>query len=257
MNDSFDDIFNRVIPEEDVTEHEPEVEAQADIEVADPETPVETTDEPTVGEEGEKNHSVPLATFLDMRDKNKEAKAELDAMRARLADLENSKQTISASPDPLLDPRAYTEHLENTIKDRIFNERLLTSYTIAQRNHSKEDVDAAKDWAIQRSQNDPAFDQAIQTQIDPVEWVLQQHKAVKAIEEYTRDPIAAAKRIAMEQGWLTDSQQQPMVAQTTMATTQPKTQRTRTTSLTDIPAASGKATPENDKEIFDSAFNPR
>lgn len=115
---------------------------------------------------------VPIAAVMDERDKRK-------ALEAQLAQYRAQEQRPQA-PDPFDDSEGYARHINQTIQDAIIADRVERDWENVVEKHGKEEAEAAKVWASEKAQSDPAFGQqldvAFQTKVRPIEWVVQQHK---------------------------------------------------------------------------------
>jgi len=266
MSDTFDDIFNSDNTTDqpiEAIETEQHDAAPADVEPERPE-PVEEV-EALVTEAPSENHadedaktgkSVPLPTFLDMRDRMKAAEKLAADHQAKLEEYQKSQQVSASIPDPFNDPKGYADYRFAEVEKQRVNDKILMSGEFAKRTHGVDAVAAAANWASAQAEADPNFDAMVASQPDPIEWVIQQHKAATQLSEYQSDPIAAARKIALEQGWISGSDTAPVVAPVIPAAT-PTKAKVRPTTLNDIPASTSKATPQSEQESFNSFFNPR
>lgn len=264
MSDLFDDLFNGEASTEVEEAEQPEAE-QETVEQASTDEPVveealEPDDADTQEEPVKEPKFVPLSTFLNMRDDMKEAKAaraaaEAEAQEAKARYEALTQQSQAYQPDPLSDPLGYAELVKAEIAQAVFNERLLMSHQNALKAHDAETVAKAVEWSISRANADSTFDAQVQQEADPVNWVIQQHKAASIREAFEADPIAAARKIAEEQGWFA----QPAVAQVAVIPTTQKTEKVIPRSLTDVPSANKASTTTiyNDKDELDSIFTSK
>jgi len=225
---------------EDATEEEPETEAL-----------------PADDEDEVKPH-VPLPTFLGMKDKYRDEKAERIAAQEREAALKKQIAQYQAAapksdqaPNPFHDPRGYADYRFAEVERQRVNDKILLSGEFAKRSHGADAVTEAANWASARAANDPQFDAQVASQPDPMEWVIQQHKAARQLEDFQRDPEAFARKVAEEKGWLA----QPAVMATANVTA-PK-ERKLPKSLSDIPAANPatRIKPVDTKQEFNNLFN--
>jgi len=165
----------------------PEIEAQPEpaAEAPAPE-PVQEVQQP------KEDKSVPLGTFLDMRDKMREAQRERDELKAR--------QQPQDVPDPYDDPEAYRQHVDNSVQQQVTALKFQMSDQLARQVHGGEAVDKAAEWATERASRDPVFAAAYMREPNPIDWIVQQHKRdaiysqlptdVSSLEEYIEREIA-------------------------------------------------------------------
>ncbi len=266
MSDHLNDLFSEEFKQEpeietdqdevtqDLADTQETPEVEAEIEPTDDVAEIEAPDE----EEAKEPKYVPLPTFLDMRDRMKEykaaqakAEAEAAAFQRQLEEYRNEVAQTFDAPDPQSDPQGYNQLVKDQIAQAVYNERLMMSHNVALRNHDAETVAAAVEWATQRVKSDTQFDAEASQQADPVEWAIQQHKVVKELDAFKADPIAAAKKIAMEQGWLTQGTAQ------VAPITPPQKAKNTPKSLTDVPTATtaSKGTTGDIEADFNAIFD--
>ncbi len=271
FDDNFDDLFRKnpiandePVEVQEVEQHDPRGEDGSNqSEPAEVEAAVAAPDLIDDRDEDEKlPETVPLATFLNvknsMRDKLKAAEQLAAQHQQRLDEFEKSREIKAPVPDPYLDPRGYTDHRFAELERQRINDKILLSGEMAKRTHGPEAVAVAANWAQAKASTDPTFDAMVSRQADPVEWVIQQHKAATQLDEYQNDPVAAARRIAMEQGWIAaDNSELAPAAQAPAANQTPAT-KVRPTSLKAVPASAVKAaTPQSELENLNSLFRKK
>jgi hypothetical protein len=265
MDDDFDVIFDSddiataPIEAPEPEQHDPtpveETPSQTSL-IAEVEAPVAEAPVDEQTENSREDKLVPLATFLDMRDRMKVAeKAAADAQK-QWEQHQQSQQASQTIPDPFNDPHGYADYRFAQVERARINDKIILSGQMAARTHGQDVVSEAAKWAEAQAAVDPQFDAHIASIADPVEWIIQQHKAVKQLEAYQTDPVAEARRIAMEQGWIAASTS-PMQTEQSASAITTKSPKTRPTSLTDVPAATGKTTLQSEKESFDDEFRKR
>lgn len=124
--------------------------------------------------------SVPLATFLDVRDKLKDAEKRLKA-----AEPENDVQIDV--PDPVKQPQEYAQYMYNTAQFTIMNDRMNTSEKFAVREHGAELVNAARDWALEQFQVNEDFARRVMGSPDPYETAIAAYNESQIVSEF-KDP---------------------------------------------------------------------
>jgi hypothetical protein len=159
------------------------IEAQAPVIEPPVETPVPVTEahpapeiapEPTPAPEPapEKDKSVPLPTFLDMRDRAKEAERRAAELEAR-----NAPQTPPQQmPDPVDDPQGFAAWNDARTQDALTAQRFEMSDLMAKQQYGEEVVKTAADWAMERASTDPVFKAAYMRQPHPLDWIVREHK---------------------------------------------------------------------------------
>ena len=164
MADFLDEMTSEPVEDTPVVEAQPEVVTQPEPEASTPEAAAEP--EPQV--EKEPKH-VPLGTFLDMRDKLRDAER-------RAAELEARNRPQPEAPDPYDDPAAYGQHLEEKVQTQVTNLKFQMSDQMARQAHGAETVDKAAEWATERAKTDPAFAMSYMREPHPIDWIVRQHK---------------------------------------------------------------------------------
>lgn len=165
---------------------EPIVETTPEVPIAEPvaqpEVPPEPSPEPVPEVEAPKERQVPLATFLDQRDENKE-------LKRRLAEFEVSNRERPAAPSPFDDPEGYAAHTQQVVEERLTAERFAMSDMFARQQHGAETVDGAVEWAQSRAQQDPAFALSYMRQQNPIDWIVQQHRQSEVLGQIGNRPL--------------------------------------------------------------------
>lgn len=174
MADEFlDKMFTDTAPAEEVA---PVQEQEAAVEPA-PETVTEPTPQPEAVEpapQQDRAGYVPIDAMLTEREKRQGLERELQQLRA------SQQEKPQARPDAFDNPDEYDRYVEQQIDSRVQKVRADTSYALAVRDYGKDDVEAARAWALEKAQKDPVFNQQVgtvfATEMLPVDWVVQQHK---------------------------------------------------------------------------------
>lgn len=153
---------------------------------------VEAEPAPEAPPEPKQDHFVPLPKYLDTRDELKEA-------RRKLAEYEAARPQRTI-PDALDDPEGFAAFQS----EQLGQLKLEMSYEMASDKHGQEKVEAARTWAIERANEDPAFDAQCKIELarqrNPIDWIVRQHQResmlsqlptdVSSIEEYIEREIA-------------------------------------------------------------------
>ncbi len=170
-----------------IVEAEPQQEA--------PVEPVEPAAAPVEPVKEEEQRTVPLATYLDRRDSEKEWRRRAEEAEARL-----SQSKPSSAPDPFDDPAGYAAHNASVIEQSKIETRFEVSDMIARQMHGAETVDAAGEWAAAKAKSDRAFALAYMQQPHPIDWIVQQHKQDQLVADIGKDPDEYVRRRAAELG---------------------------------------------------------
>lgn len=150
---------------------------------AQPEAQPEPSPEPVPEVEAPKDtKQVPLATFLDQRDENKE-------LKRRLAEFEASNRERPAVPSPFDDPEGYAAHTQQVVEERLTAERFAMSDMFARQQHGAETVEKAVEWAGSRASADPAFAMSYMRQQNPIDWIVQQHRQSEVLGQIGNRPL--------------------------------------------------------------------
>lgn len=212
MADSVDELFPEPQMTDEVVEEPQHVEEPA--EVVEPEPEPEPAPEPEPEPEAPKEdmRTVPLPTFLEMRDEAKDLKRRIAEMEVR-----QQQRHEQAIPDAFDDPVGFAAYQEQRVEQRLTQERFAMSDTIARQTHGAETVEAAVQWAQERAQADPMFAGSYMRQPHPIDWIVQQHKRDADLSDYQKDPVAFARRILEANGQLSAPVAAPVAAAPTPA----------------------------------------
>lgn len=105
---------------------------------------------------------VPLAAMLDERDKRQKLEAEVAEFRRLQAQQQSQRQ----APDPYEDPVAHTQNA-------VLNAKLDMSEEMARGKHGDELVEKAREWAMAKMGQSPAFQQEVLSNRHPYEFAVQ------------------------------------------------------------------------------------
>lgn len=133
------------------------------------EVPAEIVPEKTVAPEG----YVPLATVLDTRDKLKEERQARQKLEEQLR--------VYQAPPPSPDDPDYVSHQLQQTQMAVASARLDMSEDNARDKFGDETVDAAKEWALQRFSENPAFQAEVLGQRNPYGYAVQQFQRQQAL----------------------------------------------------------------------------
>lgn len=216
MTDDFNAIFSHTSkPEPDQREPIPTpveetVEAPKESGTVEEQSPPK----PETVEAPREKHHIPVEALIEERTKAREAKLELEKVRAeyeaRLKEAEASQQR-NDRPDPLDDPDGFTAFMKAEVVKAIaadraereqeqLNRSFTVSHTKAVEAHGEETVKTALEWATQRSLTDDAWSRQALSDSDPVSWILEQQNRHAQFEEFARDPEGFKARLLAESG---------------------------------------------------------
>jgi hypothetical protein len=166
-----EDIFGTTPTVEEQVEATPAPEPEAQEPVAEPAPePVATEPVAPVAEPAKPDPGfVPLAAVLDERDRRKQLEAELARIQA---------QQQPPEPIDIYDP----EQLAAFQQQQIISTKLDISEDMTRDKFGDELVDQARDWALQRYQQNPAYRDEVLRQRNPWKYV---------VEQYQREQIAS------------------------------------------------------------------
>ncbi len=194
--EGIDEVFDNLTEEAAEAQEPVQEEVKADPVVEEVQEPVVEAREPEVPQERE-DKSVPLATFLDMRDRLKEAErraSELEAARQKA-------QPQAPAPDFYdMKPEEVSAYVEQVAEQKATQTRFMMSESWAKRNHGADVVEAATAWASERASKDPTFVAQYMSEADPVDFIVRQHKQEVDLTDYRNDPLAFARRILEASG---------------------------------------------------------
>jgi hypothetical protein len=192
MAEDFDQVFGdaETVEAPEAVEPQPvETPEPEALEQPEPEPAPEPAPEPPV--EAPKDERVPLATYLDTRDRAKKAEARAAELEARFAQQ-------PAPPSPYDDPEGYAAYQEQRVQALIVQDRFERSNEAAIEKYGEDTVQAAVEWATTKAQQNPSFAADYMRSTRPIEWIVQQHKrdgllgqiGDRGVDEFVRDYIA-------------------------------------------------------------------
>lgn len=191
---------------------------------------------------------VPLATFLDMRDKLQRAERALADRQAREA---------AAPPNREEDPEGYEQHQQATMQLVLFEQRRDMSRTVAEVKYGEQTVNAAFDWAAEACDRSPAFNRAVMAAPNPAAFVVgeyQRQQRDQALADVSTDDIAAfrAWKASQAPGAQPPAAAPPQPAAAAPAAAPPTFRR----SLASAPSAGAAAAPEGQDgdQVFEGMF---
>jgi len=155
-------------------------DAPAEVDTA-PEQPQEVAEGPVRDEQGRfapKQTMVPLSALEQER-------ARRQAAEDRARQYESQREI----PDVFTDPEAFALHQQQQAQSIALNVKLDLSEDMARGKHGDEAVDAARDWALARFAQSPAFQQEVLGHRNPYEHVVSLYKREQLLANVTPDDL--------------------------------------------------------------------
>lgn len=208
--DNLNEVPAEVVEPQEVIEAVQEPETEPVVEAPAEEAPQEREDK-----------SVPLATFLDMRDKQKDAERRAADYERQLAEARASQQQRPQIPDPFDDPTGFAAYQNQSVQEAVMGQKFETSDLIARQSHGDETVEAATAWAMEKAKANPVFAAEYMKERHPIDWIVRQHKRDSLMQQVGEDPDEFVRRRAVELG-LTASPTPPTVVAPQPTVTAPK-----------------------------------
>lgn len=240
-----DDDFLAEIGKDDdaVTTEAPAVEPVAEEASAEPVAEpvvVEPAPEPAKPEPG----FVPFAAVLDERDKRKKLEQENEELRKQ----NQTPVQHQPAPDMFEDPEGYRAHQAGEAHRLALNVKLDLSEDMARGVHGDELVDKARDWAVQKFQQNPGYQAEVFSQRNPYNFVVAQYQRDQIASSVTPDEFAQFTAWKQAQAGLTPAPAAP--------TDNPSPAKPPPRSLASAPSAGPAATEpvQSDEEIFAETF---
>lgn len=159
------------------------VAEQEPVAVEQPAEPV--AQEPAPPEPKPEPQHVPITALLDERDKRKAMEAELERLRAAQA-----PQPEFTIPDMFEDPDGYSNYQQQVAQQATLNAKLDISEEMARDKFGDEEVETAKNWALQQFAARPGFQQEVLRQRNPYRFVVEQYKREQIATQVTPDDFA-------------------------------------------------------------------
>lgn len=131
--------------------------------------------------------TVPLATFLDILNENKQLKKGAKATETE------PKEIQFVVPDPVKNPREYAAYQESMFTLNQMNERMNTSERFATKEYGAELIAKVRDWALAKMDSDEAFANLITNDADPYEIAVKAYNEDLELQQY-RAWVAGGKK---------------------------------------------------------------
>jgi hypothetical protein len=175
MSDALLELTGEAETQEPIVTEPVEVEAVTPEPESEPEPAHEVATDPVKDEP----RSIPLPTYLDERERRKEAERRLNEFEATRAERAQNDDM----PDPYDDPRGFAEWQDRKTEQRLTAQRFELSDLMAKQQHGTETVEAAATWATERAKSDPSFAQAYMQQPHPIDWIVREHKRTELLND--------------------------------------------------------------------------
>lgn len=236
-------------PQVDETAGEPKAEqpeAQPEVEAKEPardETGKFTKKEEPAPEPVKDTHTVPLPTFLEVRDKVKHLESELEQFRRAT----QPQPQPAPIPDPLDDPEGFAHYQRQAIEQASLNTTLNISEEMARQAHGDDLVSAAQQWAQSQFASNPSLYAEFTRQRNPYGYIVKEYQRQQMLSQVGDDPKDIEAFLAWKQAQTAVSQQQ--AAPPAAPPTPPR-------SLASAPSAGGGFTEplKSDDEVFQEVF---
>lgn len=185
---------------------------------------------------------VPLTAMLDERDKRQ-------AAEKRLAEYERAQQKPAPTPpDPYEDPAAFADFQTQQTQQHALNIRLDLSEDLARSKHGEEPVNNARDWALAKMAQSPAFNHEVLSHRNPYEFIVQQHQRDQLVAQVQGSDFEEFKAWQAAKAGLTQSQPAATAAPPAPVAAPPR-------SLAAATSAGGlQAIPQGEGVAYDSLF---
>lgn len=168
-------------------------------------------------------HAVPLATFLDIRDKAAAAERRANEAEAWRRDQEARAQRAPApqAPDPDADPAGYRAFQNDEHQRQLWEMRVEMSRGFAITRHGEETANKAFDWGLNRCDADPFFNAKVKASPDPVAFVVAEWQREQLLSEMAPEEVVAFKAWKAAQTTAAPAQPALTTAPTPAAAAQP------------------------------------
>lgn len=171
------------------------------VEAQEPQQPAPVQQQKQIVEPVQKQPDhIPISALLDEREKRQRYERDVEELRKRL---DEATRQPRAPVDPLIDPEAFQRQYEDGLRETEW--KLLTKFSHmgAVRQHGAEVVNAAEAWVKDELSANPGFWQTIQSQSDPYDFVVRQHKRHLSLAKIGEsDPEAWAEQWAVANGYV-------------------------------------------------------
>ena len=118
---------------------------------------------------------IPVAALMDERDKRKAVEEQLRALQAQI-----QPQQV---PDPIEDPEGALAYQASLTQQAVLNSKLDISEDLARDKHGDETVDAAKNWALQKFSQSPAYQAEVLRQRNPYAFVVKEYQKEQTLQK--------------------------------------------------------------------------
>lgn len=186
--DNLNEAPAEVVEQQEVIAEPQELETAPVIEAPAEEAPQEREDK-----------SVPLATFLDMRDKQKDAERRAADYERQLSEARASQQPQQI-PDAFDDPQGFARYQQQHVAEAVTAQKFEMSDLIARQSHGDETVETATAWAMEKAKANPVFAAEYMKERHPIDWIVRQHKRDSLMQQVGEDPDEFVRRRAVELG---------------------------------------------------------
>lgn len=114
---------------------------------------------------------------------------ELKQLLQQLQQPQQNHQPIEV-PDMFADPEGWQAYQQTQIEGRLYSQSLAMSERFARQQYGADVVEQAKQWGIQRCDQDPVFNNQVYASGDPVGYVVQQFQRDQITSQVTPEDFA-------------------------------------------------------------------
>lgn len=200
--DDFERIFDGQEPAAVEAQPEPVASEVAAPQPAAPEAPAVAAEPAPIAEAQPREDDgrfAPISALQEERRKRQELERTVEEMR-KASQPKPQPVEPAKLPDPYDDPQGYARAIETQTQEGLLQMRFQMSNEMARAQFGADEVETARQWAVERAASDPAFDLAISRQPHPMAWIVQQHKRDGLLSQIGEDPDAYVRRRAAELG---------------------------------------------------------
>jgi hypothetical protein len=173
---------------------------------------------------------VPLSAMLDEREKRKELERQLQEFQRQ--------QQAPKAPDPDEDPEGFNQFQISQAQLAVTSARLDMSEELAREKHGNEIVDSARDWALAKFQQNPAFQNEVLSQRNPWGYAVQQYQRDQALGK-----LGDASEVDAFLAWKAAQSASPTTQPAAPAADPSPAPSMPTRSLASAPSAGGPSSP--------------
>jgi len=166
-----------------------ETESEVNTETESPQTDVEN-DSSSESDDTKSDIKVPLAALHAERDKRQGLQAELDALKANSEAQKPTEPKLPSIYDGEAEfENSLTDHVQKTVSQAIFNDRLKISQESVVKEHGEEVVQVALDKATKAMTNNPKLVERFRGSSQPFEEIMTMAKELDEAERFNNPDL--------------------------------------------------------------------